>query len=213
MMNRPVCLRRRPRGKTEAWLVLHAEPGARLIIGIQPGTGREAVASAIRDNRLENLLVYREVTAGDALTIPAGAIHALGPGLLIYEIQQSSDITYRLYDWGRMGLDGRPRDLHIDKGLRVAKLDWLPVIERPAGELLVSGDYFSTWRHQLDGKRREIATDRKFQSLTCIQGSVEIASADHDSIQLNLGESALLPACIAEFTLAGNGAILRSCSS
>ena len=106
-----------PRGKTEAWVVLDADEGAKLVIGLEPGSGREQLADAIQQNRLEDLLVYTEVKSGDVLYVPANTVHALGPGILIYEIQQSSDITYRLYDWGRMGLDGRPRELHIDKGL------------------------------------------------------------------------------------------------
>ena len=110
------------RGKTEAWVVLHAEVGARLVIGLQPGTRRDQMAEAIRSNRLEELLIFAEVATGDVLQIPANTVHALGPGLLIYEIQQASDTTYRLYDWGRLGLDGQPRELHIAKGLEVANL-------------------------------------------------------------------------------------------
>ena len=115
-----------PRGKTEAWVILHAEPGAQLVIGLRMGTSREMMAEAIQRNRLEALLVYAEVKTGDVLYIPANTIHALGPGILIYEIQQASDVTYRLYDWGRLGLDGQPRELHIDKGVQVANLESLP---------------------------------------------------------------------------------------
>ena len=115
-----------PRGKTEAWYILAADEKAELVIGVVPDASAEEVADAIRENRLEEMLVYEPVEAGNVLYIPAGTIHALGPGLLVYEIQQSSDTTYRLYDWGRMGLDGQPRPLHIEKSLAVARLGRLP---------------------------------------------------------------------------------------
>ena len=128
-----------PRGKTEAWIALHAEPGAKLVAGFQSGATREQVADAIERGALENLLRYVNVAVGDALYIPAGTVHALGPGLLIYEIQQSSDRTYRLYDWGRLGLDGQPRDLHIDKGLAAADPESRPGVIRASSETIIEG--------------------------------------------------------------------------
>ena len=128
-------------------MILQATPGAKLVIGLEPGTSREQMAEAIRRNALEDLLVYAEVEAEDVLYIPANTVHALGPGLLIYEIQQASDITYRLYDWGRLGLDGMPRDLHIDKGVTVANLEALPRVEKRTRDLLVAGEFFHTWQH------------------------------------------------------------------
>ena len=199
------------RGKTEAWLVLHAEPGAQLVIGLRPGTTRAQAAQAIQRGALESLLVYAEVRAGDALYIPAGTIHALGPGILIYEIQQSSDTTYRLYDWGRLGLDGQPRQLHIDKGLRVARLDSLPQIQRPGGDLLVACEYFRAWRHVVAGAALEVATDGKCQALSCIEGSLRLESPGHEALRLELGETALVPACIDMFALRGEGVVLRAC--
>ena len=199
-----------PRGKTEAWVIL-AAVDAKLVIGLRPGTSRGEMAAAIRDNRLESCLVYADVQAGDVLYIPANTVHALGPGLLIYEIQQASDITYRLYDWGRLGLDGRPRELHIEKGLQVSRLDALPEITRPADGLIVDGDYFRTWRHQLDGDSLEVATEGVFQSLTCIEGRLRLAAAGHEEVALDKGQTGLIPACIADFAIVGRGAALRSC--
>lgn len=199
-----------PRGKTEAWVLLHAEPGARLVIGLQPGTSKAQISDAIQDNRLEALLVYAEVRPGDLLYIPANTVHALGPGILVYEIQQSSDTTYRLYDWGRLGLDGQPRELHIDKGLSVANLQSLPQVRRPEGDLLVDGEYFRSWRHTLAEGVLEIATDGRFQALSCIEGSVRVAVAGHAAIALNTGETALVPACFREFSISGSGTLLRS---
>ena len=202
-----------PRGKTEAWVVLSADEGARLVIGLRPGTSREEMAAAIRSSQLENHLVYADVKAGDVLYIPANTVHALGPGLLIYEIQQSSDITYRLYDWGRVGLDGRPRQLHIDKGLQVSNLGALPAVARPADGLIVAGDYFRTWRHRLKAAPMNISTEGRFQSLTCINGQLRIQSKGHEVVILDKGQTALIPACIESFSIQGAGTVLRSCQS
>lgn len=199
-----------PRGKTEAWVVLSAEEGARLVIGVQPGTSRDLMAKAIEENRLEDYVVYADVKAGDVLYVKANTIHALGPGIVIYEIQQSSDITYRLYDWGRMGLDGKPRQLHIEKGVMVSNVDALPEVTHPTGELIVDGEYFRTNRHQIDDIKLIIPTGEQFQMLTCIEGEIEVSSEGHESIKLSKGQSGLIPACIPEFAVEGKGTVLRS---
>lgn len=202
-----------PRGKSEAWLVLHAEAGARLVIGLQAGTSRQQMKSAIQSGRLEALLVYAEVKAGDVLYIPANTVHALGPGILVYEIQQSSDTTYRLYDWGRLGLDGQPRQLHIDKGAAVANLESLPQVRRPSGDLLVEGKYFRSWRHTLADGALDITSDGRFQALTCIEGRLQVSAQGagaSESIALNKGETGLIPACIAAYSISGTGTLLRS---
>ena len=202
-----------PRGKTEAWIVLHAEPGARLVAGLRRGSTPEQFAAAIRRNDLEPLLNYAEVKRGDVLYIPANTIHALGPGLLIYEIQQASDTTYRLHDWGRLGLDDKPRELHIEKALRVANLGAPPEVAQPEGDLLVDGQYFRSWRHQLRDEPLAIDCDGRFQSLTCIGGSLRAHARGHESIALATGETCLMPACLERLTLDGSGAVLRSCQS
>ena len=202
-----------PRGKTEAWVILQADPGARLVIGLQPGTTRAQLAAAIQENRLEALLAYAQVEAGDVLYIPANTIHALGPGILIYEIQQSSDLTYRLYDWGRLGLDGQPRELHIDKGAQVANLESLPRVHKPTGELIVDGDFFRLWRHELAGAELRIESENRFQSLTCVAGEVQVEARGLEAISLQKGETGLMPACVPAFDLRGSGTVLRACQS
>ena len=202
-----------PRGKTEAWVILHAEPGARLVIGLRQGASRERIAEAIQGRRLEAHLAYAEVKTGDVLHIPANTIHALGPGILVYEIQQSSDLTYRLYDWGRLGLDGQPRELHIAKSLQVANLEALPRVQQPEDDLLVDGEYFRAWRHELAGSALSIDTGGRFQSLTCIAGMAQAAAAGHEEIVLGKGDTGLMPACIPTFAVRGDGVVLRACPS
>ena len=120
------------RGKTELWIILHAEPGAELIYGLKAGAGRTLFAEAARAGSIEAMLHRVPVQTGDAVYVPAGTVHALGPGVIVAEIQQNSDTTYRLYDWGRSGADGKARPLHIQQGLEA--IDWQmvePGIARP----------------------------------------------------------------------------------
>ncbi len=205
-----------PRGKTEAWYVIAAEPDSQLVIGVQPGTTREQMAAAIRENRLEPLLVYADVVPGDVLYIPAGTIHALGPGILIYEIQQSSDTTYRLYDWGRMGLDGSPRQLHIEKGVLVSQVGKLPTIKHTGSDSsptvsIVDSPFFETVLHQLTDSSVALDTQGEvFHVLTCIGGSATVTTDQHPVVTLATGQTVFIPAVIGRYSLAGSGKFLRS---
>ena len=127
-------------GKTELWVILHAEPDAELIYGLKSGVDRESFAQAAASGAIEPMLHRIPLRTGDAVYIPAGTVHALGPGAIVVEIQQNSDTTYRLYDWGRSGADGNARQLHISQALDVT--DWRivepaiakpPVLPSPAG--------------------------------------------------------------------------------
>lgn len=205
------------RGKTEAWYIVAAEPGAQLIIGVQPETTRAELAQALRRHTLKNLLVYATVQPGDVLFIATGTIHALGPGILLYEIQQSSDTTYRLYDWDRPGLDGKPRPLHIEQSLAVMNSATLPDIlhtaENRSPEIeLVNCPYFRTVLHQLDSAQTsqvEIETGGGFHVLTCLDGAAVI-EADGERLDIGRGQTALIPACIERYTLSGAARLLRS---
>lgn len=200
-----------PRGKTEAWIILNANDDSQLVIGVKPGTSRETMAQAIRDNQLEDLLVYQSVEPGDVLYIPANTIHAIGPGILLYEIQQSSNVTYRLYDWGRMGLDGKPRDLHIDKGVDVSRIDSLPEVTHPAAETttMVDGDYFQTDRYTLRGSSVEIETSGKFHALTCIEGTFTVTHGE-TTISLQKGHTVLIPAMLGMYYVVGSGTFFNA---
>ncbi|HEX4846641.1 MAG TPA: class I mannose-6-phosphate isomerase [Novosphingobium sp.] len=136
------------RGKEECWLVIGAEAGARLGIGFNRALDQEAMRAAALDGSIEQLLTWHEVEAGDFFYIPAGTVHAIGPGVRLIEVQQNSDITYRLYDYGR------PRELHLDAGIAVARGEPYPPALRQRlserGEIvLVDGPHFRLAR--LDG--------------------------------------------------------------
>lgn len=123
------------RGKTECWYVLDAAPDAKLVYGIKEGFSNEVLAKAITENKLEDYLEFVNVKKGDFIYIPAGTVHAIGAGLRLMEVQQSCDLTYRLYDWGR------GREVHIEKGLAVIKRDEMqPVAPFPGS---FTCDYFN----------------------------------------------------------------------
>lgn len=199
-----------PRGKNEAWIILHAEAGAQLIAGMRPGSTVEQLASAIAAGTLEQHMIYYTPQVGDVLYVAAGTIHALGPGLLVYEIQQSSDITYRLYDWNRVGIDGQPRPLHIEKGLKVSRLESQLQPAQPHGSTLLTTPYFVVHRHELtSAEPHTLPTQGHFHILTCVEGHAS-ASANETEVTMQLGETVLIPAGITEFTLAGQGVVLHS---
>ena len=130
-------------GKTECWYVLDAKPGAKLVYGLNGKPSRESVAEAIEKNALDPLLNQVEVHAGDFVFIPSGTVHAIGGGLRLMEVQQSCDITYRLYDWGR------PRELHVQKGVASVKNEGLAKIARFPGRF--ECQYFSLERKDIRG--------------------------------------------------------------
>ncbi len=204
-----------PRGKTEAWIVLAAEPGAKLVCGLRPGTPPTAMAQAIENGTLEAYLVFEPVQTGDVLLLEANTVHAIGPGLLVYEIQQASDTTYRLYDWNRVGLDGKPRDLHIDKGVSVSNLSAVPQTSQPwatPGDVITLVErqpYFRTDLHRLHGDTRSVVTHGRFHALTCLQGAGQVQAGD-DTVALPLGQTVLIPACLDGYTLSGQGEVVCS---
>lgn len=139
-----------PRGKDEAWLIVDAQPGARIGLGLRRRVEEAELRQAAQDGSIEDLLDWMEVRPGDSFFVPAGTVHAIGGGLSLVEVQQNADITYRLYDYGR------PRDLHVERALRIAeRRPWVP---RPAPEilagrqLLAAGGAFVLERWRVDGR-------------------------------------------------------------
>ncbi len=131
-----------PNGKTECWYVMDAEPGSQLVMGWSRETSRDEYERRVADGTLGEILRRVPVKAGDAFYIPAGRVHAIGPGITLYETQQASDLTYRMYDWNRLGADGRPRPLHLEKAADV--LDYrASTSEQPLDELTYAAEGFS----------------------------------------------------------------------
>jgi mannose-6-phosphate isomerase len=192
-------------GKTEAWQILEADQHARLIGGLRPDVTSDILAKAIQDGTILDWVHYLEVRSGDTIFMPPGTIHALGPGLLIYEIQETSDITYRVWDWGRPQTGGRL--LHIEKSLAVAdpasqpRLMPLPEISDGQAAVLTRCPYFTLKMLRAHAARLELDTlGESFHTLTVIEGSVEIR-AGGDQLRLGKYQTALVPAAAGEYAL------------
>jgi mannose-6-phosphate isomerase len=186
-------------GKTEAWVVLEAEPGSLVYAGLKPGVGREGLAAAIREGRCEDCLHVVRAAPGDCFFLAAGTVHALGAGLLVAEIQQSSDVTYRLYDWNRLGSDGHPRPLHVEQGLEAVDFSRGQIepqqacsTERPEVERLVECDQFTLDRWHFDLPLTAGGDDR-CHILAILAGGVRI-EGDPAGTVLSRGGAVLLPA-------------------
>ena len=200
-------------GKTEMWYVLHADPDACLIAGLRRDVTAEQFRQALAGGDPSALLHYLPVKTGDTVFIPSGRIHALLAGLLILEIQQSSDTTYRLYDWGRLGLDGQPRALHVEQALAVSNwTDYAPAAE--SGQmvrenvnrktLLVSCEYFTVEKYDLGSERIFHGDGGSFHIVNCVAGECALNWAG-GSEHLRYGDSLLLPASLTDFALFPNG--------
>lgn len=159
--------------KTEMWYVAAVEDGADLYAGLKAGTTREQFEQALASGRCANLL-HRIVTKpGDCIFIPSGRVHAIGAGNVIVEIQQNSDTTYRVFDWNRTGLDGKPRALHVSESLRSIDFsDYEPELQNPCAEVLANCPFFDVARWYLDAPR-EAAPAGDFAVVTCVSGKVE----------------------------------------
>lgn len=188
-------------GKTEVWVVVHAEPGSKIYAGLREGVTRERFADALKQNQVEPLLHRFPARPGDCVFIPSGTVHAIGAGVLMAEVQQMSDATFRVYDWGRLGADGRPRPLHIAEALESTDFDAgrvdpvRPEAEPiPGGtrEPLVTCPYFALDRLRLQRPDR-VGSHERFTILLGLSGASEIHHAGQ-SYPLRRGETLLLPA-------------------
>jgi len=188
------------RGKTEAWYVIDASPGSRIFAGLREGVGRAELAAAIRGGTCASVLHAFEPRRGDCIFIPAGTVHAIGAGLLVAEIQQSSDVTYRLFDWNRTGPDGRPRTLHIEAGVeavtRFGPVRPVAPIETPdpAVKRLVTGDFF-VFDEVLVSGSWDCGGDDACHMLAVLEGSLMLE--DHWALPpAGRGRTLILPAAI-----------------
>ena len=193
-------------GKTEAWYILDAQPGAKLYHGFRGNPAKEEVEKAVSDGTLTDLLRAVEVHKGDLFFIPSGTVHAIGAGILVAEIQQNSNLTYRLFDYGRLGADGKPRQLHVDRALEVANL--CPTEAEPDfGGHLVRCRYFTTDR--LEGTFTAACGGESFQSLLVLEGEGTIAQGG-ETLPIRKGDSLFLPAGGGEYAVTGDCTLLRT---
>jgi mannose-6-phosphate isomerase len=192
-------------GKTEAWHVLEAQPGAQLIAGVRDGTTAAALAAAIRNGTVVDLAEYHHIRQGDTVFVPAGTLHALGPGSLIYEVQQTSDITYRIFDWNRPASAGRP--LHIEQSIIVTnprasgQLRHAPKLASNESQPVVSCPYFTL--ELMTAQTAPLLLDthgESFHAVTVIEGQAELRCGA-ERATLKQYETMLVPASAGTYQL------------
>ena len=192
-------------GKTEAWVVLAADPGSKIYVGLEAGVSRDDLRQAIVAGNCERCLHKLEPKVGDCLFVEAGTVHALGAGLVIVEIQQASDTTFRLFDWDRVDAEGNPRPLHIDEALAVTDYSRGPISAAKTQALgngrerLVGCDKFVLDRCTMDNPR-QIGGDDRFHLLVVLKGSLQVA----DEV-VTAGQSCLLPAAAGALEVVPQG--------
>ena len=206
------------RGKTEMWYIVDAAEGARIVCGLRDGADVGDLAKAVEDGKPESVLNYSNVKAGETYFIPAGLPHAIGKGILIAEIQQNCDLTYRVYDYGRLGTDGKPRELHVKKALDVIRHfteDEIRDIrysrgENAQNELLANCEYFRVERVTLSaGGEHHVNLNGGFCHLLVLDGAGEIC-CDGKKFPFAKGDSYFLPACLECVSLRGEATLLLS---
>ncbi|GER60290.1 type I phosphomannose isomerase catalytic subunit [Patiriisocius marinus] len=200
-------------GKTEMWYIMEAENNARLILGLKENTTEEIYEAAIKSNKITDILAEKSVQKGDSYFIAPGTTHAIGAGIVLAEIQQTSDITYRIYDWDRPDLDGKMRQLHTNEAkeainfqVNVASLTSEPLLNKPV--LLKKSDYFETNKLVLDSViHRDLKAKDSFVVYMCVEGDASI-KAGGISERIKTGETLLIPHRIASIEIATNSATL-----
>lgn len=200
-------------GKNEFWYVLDAEPVSFLYYGVNEEMTKEQFKERIENGTICDYLKKVEVKKGDSFLIKTGTIHAIGAGIVIAEIQQCSNSTYRVYDFGRVGVDGNPRELHIDKAVDVTNLkpsekngesDEEPINHVTyVSTLLTHNEYFICTKYDVNGAVTLNATNSSFNSIVIIEGDGNMIS-DSQEFKIRKGDSFFIPACYGSYTISGN---------
>ena len=197
-------------GKTEMWYVLEAEEGASLVYGFSRPLSREEFAERIKNNTLMEVVNKVPVKKGDVFFIEAGTLHAIGKGLVIAEVQQNSNLTYRVYDYGRLGADNKPRELHIEKAIEATNLN--PPSRKPGAHgqpeehegyirtVLGSCEFFHTESIEVKTKASFNVNDESFVSIICLEGDTTL-TYENGSMEIRKGDSVFLPAGMGRYEI------------
>lgn len=189
-------------GKTEAWVILHAEPSSQICAGLKPEVTPEQLRAAIATGQTEDLLNIYNVKAGDCIFVPAGTVHALGPGIVLAEVQQQSNLTFRLHDWGRVDVNGKSRPVHLEESMACTDFGRgpvRPVVARKVtegdniAEELVRCPYFVIRRHTAS-KEVSLADREEFRILMILEGTGRLETS-RGSRTCEKGTTILIPAC------------------
>lgn len=205
-------------GKTEMWYILDATEDARIVYGLADGISSEDFAVAVASGNIDSAMGYTPVKKGETYFIPSGMLHAIGEGIIIAEIQQNSDLTYRVYDYDRRDSQGNTRELHVEKSLAVVRPfteDEVNAIrfeakdEADDGETLAHCRYFRVKKLGIKGERVLSASDDSFASILCISGEGDIVF-DGEQYPIKAGDSYFIPASIKGYKISGDLEIIVS---
>jgi len=200
-------------GKTEMWYVMQADADARLIVGFKEKSSPEEYIKNLNNKTLLTILDTKKVKQGDVFMLDTGTIHAIGAGIVIAEIQQTSDITYRVYDFDRVDANGKTRELHIDLALEALNYEKIQAqrfysnTENIANEI-VNCNYFTTNFIPLDGNIEIHKNQTSFTVYMCVEGDFKL-TFDNESYSYKKGDTVLIPAAITDFQLSGKASILE----
>ncbi|MCI8655371.1 MAG: class I mannose-6-phosphate isomerase [Clostridia bacterium] len=200
-------------GKTEMWYILECEPGAQIICGVKTGIDKKALEEGINANNIIECLNYIDVKKGDAIYIPSGTIHALLGKTLVAEVQQNSNITYRVYDWDRTDKEGKKRELHIEKALEVIDTKNTPELKNIQKDIekvnVVKSEFFTTNKINVTEEFQENVSKDSFIAFNTIEGSGKLIIEDK-TYEINKGESFIIPANARQYKMQGKVELLQS---
>ena len=202
-------------GKTEMWYILDCAPNTKIIYGLNDGVTLEEFSKSMNSENITQYLNFVDVKKGDVIYIPSGTVHSILEGTLIAEVQQNSNITYRVYDWGRVGKDGKPRELHIKKALDVidfgktAEIKNSMNIEKNKSENIIKNSYFKTDKVIVENEFSEESNNKTFFAINVVSGN-GIISTDNYEYEIKIGDSFIIPATLGKYKIKGNLEILKS---
>ena len=207
-------------GKNELWYIMNAIPGAKLVVGLKTGTTKDIFSKAIKENSIEAHLQEIEVRPGDVINIPAGLVHSIGAGIVLAEIQQTSDITYRVFDYNRVDCNGVGRPLHLKKALDVIRFEEgqrnvkfegvnVKLDECCNKTFYLANKYFACERYSINGSYTEKCDGRTFCVFICLGGNGNIETQNM-TVSFKTGEAVLIPAALGEYKLIGQFKALKT---
>ncbi|MFZ5986936.1 MAG: type I phosphomannose isomerase catalytic subunit [Bacillota bacterium] len=207
-------------GKSEMWYIISAEPGAKVVYDLRPGVAGDNIADVLQSKNIKEYLNYIEVSPGDTITVPSGVVHALGEGIVAAEIQQNSNITYRIFDYDRIDSSGKKRELHIEKALDVVDLNFKrrpgksKSIEFQAGygfsKSFISVDmHFGVELYNIEDRIAEEADGSRFFIYTFIEGE-GIINYNGGTVRVGSSESVMIPAHMGDYIMEGSFKALKS---
>jgi mannose-6-phosphate isomerase len=207
-------------GKNEMWYIVDVKPGAKLVAGLKAGVTKEIFTKAINDNHIAECLLEVDVKPGDVINIPAGLVHAIGAGIVIAEIQQTSDTTYRVFDYNRVDSEGVGRPLHLKKALEVINFEAGPrkvkcegitvkVNDNCSKTVFLANKYFACERYDVKGSFTEKCDGSKFYTFICLEGDGKIEIGDI-VVSFQAGETVFIPAALGEYNVDGHFKALKT---